>query len=62
MSKWGVILALVALIAGALGLGGMTASPIGVAKLLFGVCVAMLVAVLLSALMDSGNRSDRRRR
>lgn len=62
MSKWGVILAVIALIAGALGLGGMTASPIDVAKLLFGLCVVMLVVVLLSALMDSGNKTDRERR
>ncbi len=61
MSKWGVVLAVAALIAAALGLAGMTASVAGVAKLLFALCLLMLVAVLLFALVDSGNGTDRKR-
>ena len=59
MSKWGVMLAVVALISTAVLLGGMTTSPIDAAQLLFGACVVMIVAVLLFALLDSGNETDR---
>ncbi|HET6971500.1 MAG TPA: DUF1328 family protein [Phenylobacterium sp.] len=39
MLKWALIFAIVAIVAGALGFGGIAGAAAGIAKLLFGVAV-----------------------
>lgn len=48
MIKWAIIFAIIGLIAGALGFGGLAGASIGVAKFLFwaGIIIAVVLFVL----------------
>ncbi|AOD14546.1 DUF1328 domain-containing protein [Xanthomonas fragariae] len=48
MIKWAIIFAIIGLIAGALGFGGMAGAAMGIAKLLFwaGIIIAIVLFVL----------------
>ncbi len=51
MLKWALIFAIVALIAGGLGFGGVAGAAAGVAKILFGLFVLGFVIFLALGLM-----------
>nr|WP_316639564.1 DUF1328 domain-containing protein [uncultured Roseateles sp.] len=51
MLKWALIFALVSILAGVLGFTGIAAGAASVAKLLFFVCVAVVVVLLALALL-----------
>ena len=50
MLKWAIIFALIAMVAGALGFGGVAAGAAGIAKVLFGLFLILAV----DHLMDMG--------
>ena len=47
MLHWALVFLVVALIAGALGFGGLAGAATGIAKVLFGVFVVLFVASLV---------------
>ena len=51
MLKWAIIFAVIALIAGALGFTGVAAGSARIAKILFGIFLAIFVVLLVIALL-----------
>jgi uncharacterized membrane protein YtjA (UPF0391 family) len=47
MIKWAIIFAVIGLIAGALGFGGLAGAAIGIAKFLFFAAIALAVVLLI---------------
>ena len=47
MIKWAIIFAVIGLIAGALGFGGLAGAAIGIAKFLFFAAIAIAVVLLI---------------
>jgi uncharacterized membrane protein YtjA (UPF0391 family) len=47
MIKWAIIFAVIGLIAGALGFGGLAGAAIGIAKFLFFAAIAIAVLLLI---------------
>ncbi|EJL85613.1 Protein of unknown function (DUF1328) [Polaromonas sp. CF318] len=54
MLKYAIIFALISLIAGALGFGGVAAGAAGIAKILFGLFLILAVIFLLLAALGVG--------
>ena len=54
MLKYAIIFAIVSLIAGALGFGGIAAGAAGIAKLLFGLFLILAVVFLVLAALGTG--------
>lgn len=54
MLKYAIIFALVSLIAGALGFGGVAVGAAGIAKILFGLFLILAVIFLLLAALGVG--------
>lgn len=54
MLKYAIIFAIVSLIAGALGFGGIAAGAAGIAKLLFGLFLVLAVVFLVLAALGIG--------
>lgn len=54
MLKYAIIFALISLIAGALGFGGMAAGAAGIAKILFGLFLILAAIFLLLAALGVG--------
>lgn len=54
MLKYAIIFAIVSLIAGALGFGGIAAGAAGIAKLLFGLFLILAVLFLVLAALGIG--------
>ena len=54
MLKYAIIFALISLIAGALGFGGVAAGAAGIAKILFGLFLILAVVFLLLAALGVG--------
>ncbi|OUM01500.1 DUF1328 family protein [Variovorax sp. JS1663] len=54
MLKYAIIFAIVSLIAGALGFGGIAAGAAGIAKLLFGLFLILAVVFLVLAALGIG--------
>ncbi len=54
MLKYAIIFAIVSLIAGALGFGGIAAGAAGIAKILFGLFLVLAVVFLVLALLGVG--------
>ena len=50
MIKWAIIFAVIGLIAGALGFGGLAGAAIGIAKFLFFAAIAIAVVLFLLGL------------
>jgi uncharacterized membrane protein YtjA (UPF0391 family) len=51
MLKFAIVCLVIALIAGALGFGGVAGAFIGIAKFLFGLFLALFVILLIAALV-----------
>jgi uncharacterized membrane protein YtjA (UPF0391 family) len=47
MIKWAIIFAVIGLVAGALGFGGLAGASIGIAKFLFFAAIAIAVLLLI---------------
>jgi uncharacterized membrane protein YtjA (UPF0391 family) len=47
MIKWAIIFAVIGLVAGALGFGGLAGASIGIAKFLFFAAIAIAVVLLV---------------
>ena len=54
MLKYAIIFAIVSLIAGALGFGGVAAGAAGIAKVLFGLFLVLAVVFLVLAALGVG--------
>lgn len=54
MLKYAIIFAVISLIAGALGFGGIAASSAGIAKILFGLFLILAVAFVVLAALGAG--------
>ena len=54
MLKYAIVFAIVSLIAGALGFGGIAAGAAGIAKLLFGLFLILAVVFLVLAALGVG--------
>jgi len=54
MLKYAIIFALISLIAGALGFGGVAAGAAGIAKILFGLFLILAVIFLILAALGVG--------
>jgi uncharacterized membrane protein YtjA (UPF0391 family) len=54
MLKYAIIFALVSLVAGALGFGGVAAGTAGIAKVLFGLFLVLTVVFLVLAALGVG--------
>ena len=54
MLKYAIIFALIAVVAGALGFGGVAAGAAGIAKILFGLFLVLAVVFLLLAALGVG--------
>lgn len=54
MLKYAIIFALISLIAGALGFGGVAAGAAGIAKILFGLFLILAVVFLVLAALGVG--------
>ena len=54
MLKYAVIFALISLIAGALGFGGVAAGSAGIAKILFGLFLILAVIFIVLAALGAG--------
>ncbi|MBP0446969.1 DUF1328 domain-containing protein [Roseomonas sp. SSH11] len=50
MLKWAIIFAVIALVLGALGFGGLAGAAMGIAKILFWLAVIIAVALLVLGL------------
>ncbi|MHB9878892.1 DUF1328 family protein [Pacificimonas sp. ICDLI1SI03] len=58
MLKWAIILLIAGLILGALGFGGIGGAFVGIAKILFFICIALFVIFLVLGLMAGKKVSD----
>lgn len=54
MLKYAIIFALMSLVAGALGFGGIAAGSAGIAKILFGLFLVLTVVFILLAALGVG--------
>ena len=54
MLKYAIIFALISLVAGALGFGGIAAGSAGIAKILFGLFLVLAVIFLVLAALGVG--------
>ena len=54
MLKYAIIFALISLVAGALGFGGVAASSAGIAKILFGLFLILTVIFIVLAALGVG--------
>ena len=54
MLKYAIVFAIISLIAGALGFGGIAAGPAGIAKVLFGVFLILTVIFVVLAALGVG--------
>jgi uncharacterized membrane protein YtjA (UPF0391 family) len=54
MLKWAIIFAVIALIAGGLGFGGVAAGAAGIAKVLFGLFLILAVVFVVLAIVGVG--------
>ena len=54
MLKYAIIFAVISLIAGALGFGGIAASSAGIAKILFGLFLILAVVFIVLAALGVG--------
>ena len=54
MLKYAIIFALISLVAGALGFGGIAAGSAGIAKILFGLFLILAVVFLVLAALGVG--------
>lgn len=53
MLRWAIIFAVIALVAGALGFGGIAGASAGIAKILFGVFLAIAIVALLVGVLGA---------
>lgn len=53
MLKWALIFAVIALVAGLLGFGGIASTAAGIAKVLFFIAIAIFVVLLLLGLFTA---------
>jgi uncharacterized membrane protein YtjA (UPF0391 family) len=51
---WAVVFLIVALIAAAFGFGGIAATAVGIAKILFFIFIVIFVVLLIMALLGAG--------
>ena len=51
MLRWALIFLIVALVAAVFGFGGISAGAAGIARILFGLCLAVFVVSLVLGLM-----------
>ena len=54
MLKYAIIFAVISLVAGLLGFGGIAAGAAGIAKLLFGLCLVLAVLFVVLAALGVG--------
>ena len=54
MLKYAIIFALISLVAGALGFGGIAAGSVGIAKILFGLFLILAVIFVVLAALGVG--------
>ena len=54
MLKYAIIFALISLVAGAFGFGGVAAGSAGIAKILFGLCLILAVVFIVLAALGVG--------
>lgn len=47
MIKWAIIFAVIGIVAGLLGFGGMAGASMGIAKLLFGIAIVIAIVLFL---------------
>lgn len=47
MIKWAIIFAVIGIVAGLLGFGGMAGASMGIAKLLFGIAIVIAIILFL---------------
>lgn len=59
MLRWSIVFLVVALIAGALGFGGVAGTSLSIAKILFGVFLAGFIITALLALFTAGKIKTR---
>lgn len=59
MLKYAIIFALISLIAGAMGFGGIAAGSAGIAKILFGLFLILAVVFVVLAALGVGTANKR---